>query len=281
MFIDMHVHPAFFEPIINDEKEFKFRQETLNIYQNGIAPLAHILNQMNCAGLDKLCLLAQDYTTSAGGTVVSNEEVHQLITLEPNRFIGFASIDPFRPDALERLEYAFTDLGLSGLKLHPSKQMFFPHDPRLDKIYNLCIQYDKPILFHSGLSWEKDTLSHFSKPIEFERVAAKYPKLRICLAHFGWPWVQETAMLLLKYPNVFADTGLLYFDDARTFYKRIFNDDLPVTWIDRSLRHQVMFGSNNPRFEQIRMAQALETLGLRESTLKLIKGENALQFIGR
>ena len=41
-----------------------------------------------------------------------------------------------------------------------------------------------------------------------------------------------------------------------------------------------MFGSNNPRFEQIRMAKAIEDLGLRESTIELIKGINAIEFIG-
>ena len=41
-----------------------------------------------------------------------------------------------------------------------------------------------------------------------------------------------------------------------------------------------MFGSNNPRFEQIRMAHALDGLGLRESTVELIKGGNAIDFLG-
>ena len=57
-------------------------------------------------------------------------------------------------------------------------------------------------------------------------------------------------------------------------------EDIPVTWIDRSLRHQVLFGSDNPRFEQIRMAKALDRLGMRESTVELIKGQNALDFLG-
>ena len=86
-------------------------------------------------------------------------------------------------------------------------------------------------------------------------------------------------MLMLKYPNVYTDTGLLYFDNAREFYGQVMNRDIPATWIDRSLRHQVMFGSNNPRFEQIRMAEALDTLGFRPSTLELIRGRNALDFL--
>ncbi len=87
-------------------------------------------------------------------------------------------------------------------------------------------------------------------------------------------------MLMLKYRNVYADTALLYFDSAKEFYARVFTRDLDSTWIDRSLRHQVMFGSDNPRFEQIRMAKALSELGLRDSTLELVKGANAIEFLG-
>ncbi|ERI93928.1 amidohydrolase family protein [Clostridiales bacterium oral taxon 876 str. F0540] len=280
MFIDIHVHPAFFEPINHEEKQTEFRHSVLDIHKNGLAPLEHIFNQMACAGLDKLTLLAEDYTTTHGGVVVSNEEIKTLVDLAPDKFIGFASVDPFVKDACEALEKAFTDLKLKGLKLHPSKQHFYPSDERLEPVYKICEKYNKPIIFHSGLSWEPDTLSKYARPIEFEEVAYRHPKLRICLAHFGWPWVQEAAMLMVKYSNVYADTGLLYFDSAREFYKRVFTQDIPLTWIDRSLRHQVMFGSNNPRFEQIRMAQAIEELGFRESTLELIKGKNAIEFMG-
>ena len=87
-------------------------------------------------------------------------------------------------------------------------------------------------------------------------------------------------MLMLKYPNVYADTAILYFDNAKEFYTQVFTKDISSTWIDRSLRHQVMFGSDNPRFEQIRMAEALNHLGFRESTLELIRGKNALEFLG-
>lgn len=280
LFIDMHVHPAFFQPINQDESKLEFRHDVLGIYKNGLAPLEHIFNQMKCAGLDKLTLLPQDYTSSCGDKVVSNDEIKKIVDMAPDKFIGFASVDPFSKNGCEELERAFTDLKLKGLKLHPSKQFFYPTDKKLDPIYDICERYDKPIIFHSGLSWEPDTLAKYSRPIEFEELVYKRPNLRICLAHFGWPWVQETAMLMVKYSNVYADTGLLYFDSAREFYKKIFTIDIPTTWIDRSLRHQVMFGSNNPRFEQIRMAQAIEELGFRGSTIELIKGKNAIEFIG-
>lgn len=280
MFIDIHVHPAFYEPINEDVTVENMRHDALDIHLNGTAPLQHIFNQMRCVGLNRLCLLPEDYTTEYGRPLVTNEEIRRLVDMAPDRFIGFAGVDPMAPGAAEALEHAFGDLGLAGLKLHPSRQHFRPSDERLKPIYDICEQYRRPIIFHSGLSWEPNTLTKYSRPMEFEELAATRPGLKICLAHFGWPWVQETAMLMLKYPNVYADTGLLYFDNALEFYKRVFNHDIPATWIDRSLRHQVMFGSNNPRFEQIRMADSISRLGFRESTLELIKGGNALEFLG-
>ena len=279
MFIDIHVHPAFFEPINTDPAKEEMRHNVLNIHKNGTAPLEHIFNQMHCAGLDRLTLLPQDYTSTVG-CVVSNEEIRQLVDAAPDKFIGFAGVDPLDPEAPDTLQDAFTRLNLKGLNLHTGRHHLLPSDPRMEPIYEICERYHKPIMFHAGLSWEPDTQTSYCTPLAFEIVAEKHPKLKICMGHFGWPWVRETAMLMLKYPNVYADTGALYFDNAREFYTQTFTRDIPITWIDRSLRHQVMFGSNNPRFEQIRMAQAIGELGFRDSTLELIRGGNALEFIG-
>jgi hypothetical protein len=242
--------------------------------------MRHIANQMHCAGIDRLALLPLDLTTQEGRAVVSNAEIRQIVDLAPEKFIGFASVDPFRPDAAETLEYAFTELGLRGLKLHPSRQRFFPAVAELEPLYEICLRHNRPVIFHAGISLEPDTPSSYAMPEVFEDVAWRHPKLRICLAHFGWPWVTATAALMLKYPNVYADTGLLYFDSAREFYERVFKHELGEHWIDRSLRHQVLFGSNNPRFEQIRMVEAIRGMDWRESTVDLVLGENALEFLG-
>jgi uncharacterized protein len=278
--IDIHTHPAFFEPISKNEEQLNFRKEALSLHKHGVAPLQHIYNQMKCAGLDKLVLLPIDVRSTMGSTIVTNEEIKALVNMAPDRFIGFASVDPHRENAIELLEYAFSELKLSGLKLHPSLQQFYPYEDFLTPLYEVCVKYQKPILFHSGISWGKQALSKYSHPMHFEEVAYKYPKLKICLAHFGWPWVKETAALLLKYTNIYTDTALLYFDSAQEFYQHIFTKELEWTWIDRSLRHQVMFGSNNPRFEQIRMFDALGKLGFRDSTIELIRGGNAVEFLG-
>ena len=278
--IDIHTHPAFFEPLNEDLEKFEYRRRAMGLYKAGKAPVQHIINQMNYAGIDKLALLPLDLTTIDGQAIVSNDEVASIVNLAPDHFIGFASIDPHRKDAVASLEYAFDTLHLSGLKLHPSRQRFYPEEDLLEPIYHCCIAHNKPVLFHAGISLEPNTNSKFAQPERFEEVALNHPELRICLAHFGWPWVTQTAALMLKYPNIYTDTGLLYFDSAREFYDHVFKVEMCEHWIDRSLRHQVMFGSNNPRFEQIRMIEALRQIGWRESTLDLVLGQNAMEFLG-
>ena len=279
-----YLEVGFYTEILFPKKQIRFVAINNSVdsdrpQDNDFTPFLNIMNQMRCAGLDRLCLLPEDYSASAG-CLVENEEIRKLVDMAPDKFIGFAGVDPRDPAACEKLEDAFTRLKLKGLKLHPGRHHVMPSDPVMEPIYAICEQYNRPILFHAGLSWEADTLTSYCQPLAFETVAAKHPRLRICLAHFGWPWVRETAMLMVKYPNVYTDTGALYFDNAREFYTQMLTRDIPITWIDRSLRHQVMFGSNNPRFEQIRMAQAIRELGFRESTLELIMGGNAIEFLG-
>lgn len=280
MVIDMHTFPGFFEEISQDPKRVAFRREQYFLYKQHVWPLSLFMTQMDAAGIDKAVISAEDVTTRAGDTIVSNEEVRQLVDMYPDRLIGFASVDPYRPDALEVLEKAFTELHLSGLKLSPSINRFMPNDPMMNPIYELCLKYNKPVLFEAGMTWVKESHSKYGRPLVFEDVALAYPDLKICLGHFGWPWVMETAMLLLKYPNVYADTALLYFDSPKQFFHTTFNVQLGEYWIDRMLYDKVMFGSTYPRIEQKRMVRAVDTLTLRPQQRKMVMGENAVKFLG-
>ena len=278
--IDLHVHPAFLEPVCKTEYQNEFAKKMYGLYKTDQIPVDALLTLMDCSGVDKAVLLPLDLTTEYGGILGTNDRIKELTATYPDRFIGFASVDPHRPDATEILETAFAEYHLAGLKLHPSKQKFYPGDEYMEPIYQICEKYNKPIVFHCGMSVEPDTLSKYARPVEFEETAYRHPKLRICLAHCGWPWVQETCMLMLKYRNVYADTAFLYFDTAPEFYHKVFEVDMGPHWIDRSFRHQIMFGSDDPRLEMRRMKKAIEAMDIRESTKDLIFGQNAIEFLG-
>ena len=135
-------------------------------------------------------------------------------------------------------------------------------------------------MFHADCSWEPDTPSKYSEPILFEDVAVNYPNLRFCLAHMGWSWWEETIMMLMKYPNVYADTSMVYMDSPRNYYSHLFSVNMNLNWLQNCFQDKVMFGSNNPRFRHVRSLDGILNLPLREDVKKAILGENAIRFLG-
>ena len=68
------------------------------------------------------------------GWVVTNDEVHKLCQMYPDKFYGFASVDPHRADALEVLEKAFHEQGpVSYTHLLKRLAFFYPKGTMHDK----------------------------------------------------------------------------------------------------------------------------------------------------
>ncbi len=280
MLIDMHIHPIFYDSICHDLDEVEYRKKTFGVFKQSPYSYEEMFAEMDYAGVDRAALLPLDVTTTEGGYIVTNEEVAKLVSEYPERFIGFASVDPRRQDALEVIDHAFKDLGLKGLKLNPAKQHFFPDDPMMESIYRKCEEYNKPIIFHAGLSWEPNTITEYAHPLKFERVAINHPNLRFCLAHFAWPFVRELVMLMIKFPNIYTDTSALYMDSPEESMARILTVDMGPLWVDRNLHSQIMFASNGPRFRQFKILRALDKIPMREFARDGIYYKNALRFLG-
>ena len=109
MVIDVHVHPAFYGPVCEDPQRVAARKKAMGYDLMSPFPLELVEKQMAFAGVDKLVLLGED-CAAEGGAVLSNEEIAKIVSLAPGRFIGFASVDPGRPDALDLLRHAFGTL---------------------------------------------------------------------------------------------------------------------------------------------------------------------------
>ena len=279
MIIDMHVSPAFIDELHQSETQLQTCRRLTGLYKTDTQPVSFMKTMCKVSDIKMLCLLPLDLTTPHTAYLGTNEQVAQLVQKDSDLFIGFASVDPHRSDAVDVVRHAFLNLHLSGLVLHPSQQRFYPNEELCGALYEVCEEFNKPIIFHAGMSARPNTLSKYAHPLLFEEVACAYPHLRICLSGFAWPWVREVCMLMLKYKNVYTDTALLYFDNPKEFYHQSFCIDIGAHWIDRSLRHQIMFGSDEPRLEQRRMIEAIYNMDWRERTKQMIFRENALDFL--
>src|SRR5206468_10702439 len=69
-----------------------------------------------------------DFELERGRPPISNEEILDAARANPDVLIPFASVDPARPDAVERARAAIEGRA-RGLKLHPNLHEFRPTQP--------------------------------------------------------------------------------------------------------------------------------------------------------
>ncbi len=170
-----------------------------------------------------------------------NDKTAAFVQAFPERLIGFMSLHPHDPRALQELERCRWDLGLRGIKLGANYQIFHPLEARALAIYERAQQVGLPVLFHQGTSPVRMAPIRFAHPLLMDEVAMRYPDLKIIMAHMGHPWTVDTAVVIRKHPNVYADiSGLFY--RAFGYYealikatewnvldKLLFASDFPVT----------------------------------------------------
>ena len=126
--------------------------------------------------------------------------------------IPFGSVDPHRPDAVERGAPAGAGPRRARLKFHPNIQAFFPNDEAFYPIYAAIEEAGVPALFHTGHSGIGTGLPggggirlKYSNPMYVDDVAVDFPDLTIVLAHPSFPWQDEAISVALHKRQVYID----------------------------------------------------------------------------
>jgi uncharacterized protein len=199
--------------------------------------LENLLIQMDKAAIEKSVLFAVD----APILTASNEFVAGIITKYPDRFLGFASVNPNMNNACEVLENAIQNLGLKGLKLHPPLQNFYPNDKRVWPVYELANELGIPVVFHVGSTPFGNLVKlKQADPILIDDVANDFPSLKIILTHLGTLWHNESFMITEKHPNVYIDTAAYPYEISEILTEKlimrigedkfIFGTDFPMPY---------------------------------------------------
>jgi predicted TIM-barrel fold metal-dependent hydrolase len=188
--IDVHVHPYTQEVLdVTPEWFWGHARKTFGGMESAIS-VEQMLAEMDAAEVEKAVVLAFDVET-AHGWKVSNELVADIVERAPDRLVGFASVDPNKGElAVRELERAVRELGLKGLKLHPPTQHFVMNERRHYPLWGKCQELGVPMLVHTGHNQSGGRLK-YADPTFVDDVALDFPELRIILAHFGFPWVEQ------------------------------------------------------------------------------------------
>lgn len=151
-----------------------------------------VLRSFDEAGVDAGVLLApflsDGYTMhDADALARANAHLAKLVAGHEDRLIGFAVVNPRLPGAVDETRQALDAHRLRGLKMVPSG--WVPADECAQHVFAVAAECCAPILFHSGIFIDGRS-GRYCRPVEFEALR-EHPRLRVTLAHLGWPWCDE------------------------------------------------------------------------------------------
>ena len=233
--------------------------------------LENIIEDMERAGVDKSVVVGLDAETTFDYRV-ANEVVAEAVAKHPARFIGFAGADPHKGKvAVKELKRAVEELGLRGLKLLPHLHQLFPNDPMYYPLYEQAEALNLPVLFHAGNQFHQGTRLKYCRPIYLDDIAVDFPELKIIIAHFGWPWLEETLAIVQRHPNV-------YFNLAG-WPPRYFPPQL-IGYLNGPAQDKALFGSDYPLIKRERFLKELEGLPLKPEVKRKLLVTNPAKLLG-
>ena len=225
-------------------------------------------------------LLAIDDETVSGVPYAANDEIAGLVLRWPDRFIGFASVDPHKGRrAVQEIERAVTELGLRGLKFHAGSQRFHANDRQHYPLWEKAQELGVPLLFHTGTTLLGQGRPggggiqlEWTRPMPYiDDVAADFPELTIIMAHPSWPWQDEQLAMLVHKPNCYMDLSGWAMEYVQPNV---------IQYANSLITGKVMFGSDYPGFTLDRWFQGWEAADFRESVRRQILFDNANELLG-
>lgn len=121
--------------------------------------------------------------------------------------VGAIDMDKDMNEQIKVHQKLFEEKKIYGIKLAPGYQYFYPSDEKVYPIAELCQKYNKPLIFHSGDVYDPDGMAimDYTRPIHIDKLAVKFNRCKIIIAHFGFPYHLETASIVSKNENVYTD----------------------------------------------------------------------------
>jgi len=181
------------------------------------------------------------------GLWADDRDIATYVQQDPDRLIGFLSLDPTQPNWQAELEYGHQELGLQGIKLMPMYAGFFPQDAKLNPLWSYAQQHGLPVLLHTGTTFVSQGWIETTLPRHIDVVARRFPEVRIIMAHLAHPYEGECVAVIRKHQHVYADVSALHYRPWQLFHslqlvheygvwnKLLFGTDFPITNVDESL----------------------------------------------
>jgi predicted TIM-barrel fold metal-dependent hydrolase len=200
------------------------------------------------------------------------------------KLVPFLSVDPImgKEAMVEELLDKIDNFGARGLKIHPGEGRFFPHDSSLWPVYETLENRGLPVISHGGHDVANPD-PNYTRPAAFAKVAEKFSRLRLVIAHLGRGFFEESVEMARRHPNIFFDTSAAIPGDkhgrALAGISPLSNEEA-VALIREIGIDRVMFGTDYPWFHPLWDLKRFLSLDFSMEDKKALLAENARNILG-
>lgn len=203
------------------------------------AALAHevtvddFVGEMDRLGIQWGCIVSDDH---------DNEKTGRVVASHPDRFKGFAFVDPNRGMAAVReLERAVKEYGLHALYLTAFRTKLPANDKKNYPLYAKCCELGIPVHIYCSLNLSASVPYDIGHPRYIDEVARDFPELKIMAGVSGWPWVLDFFALPLRHKNVYINFET---HEPQKFDQRGSGYESYLYYAEHSLMDRICFATN-------------------------------------
>jgi hypothetical protein len=215
------------------------------------------------------------------GRPLPNEDVLKLCERSGGRLYPVLTVEPNQSSVVSAIRLARRHPGyVKGFKVRLGYVPVFADDPVFDRLYDYAVDATLPVLFHSGdTATSSGSLVH-AHPLTLDRLADRRSELRIVVCHMGNPWIMDTAELVYKHPNVYADLSGLIAGDSRYLERYI---DYLAARISEAIyfaggADKFLFGTDYPVQTHENSLRLVRLLSIEQDDVEKVLGRNAVRL---
>jgi uncharacterized protein len=163
------------------------------------------------------------------------------------------------------------------VKVHLQVGGFDAVDPMLDDAWRQLADAGTPIVLHAGAVADGSGNERWCGPEPVRRLLARFPGLRLVIAHMGTPDEDAFVDMAERHPDLWLDTAMIFTDPP-------YLGPTPLHLVDRlrALGDRIVFGSDFPTIPHPFAAQVsgLAALGLGDDWLRDVLWHNGRRLFG-
>lgn len=258
MIIDVHTHLNNYDESIRKPVE-KTRDE--------------LLNSMQLSGTDYALVLTSYQVNEHRPSVA---EVLKVTEGYPNLGVvaGVSYLNYREKDLREIADYLKDGL-VKGLKLYPGYEPFYPYDPRCRVLYDLALEFDVPVMIHTGDTYARSAKLRYAHPLNVDDVAADFPDLKLVACHMGNPWLRDCMEVVYKNRNAFTDISGLVLGDFKSNYEKFMQRQIKEMIMFAGDPNYLLYGTDWPISSMRSYVKFADSLKLTEDKKEMIFWKNA------